>query len=98
MDICLVGFFQGADCPGLDLQTFKGRPSGRPFCVDAATLMSAFGPKPTSLVAPHMSAIGVKADMTGCRCLPSRSLLGEIGHVCLRGIVRKADVLIAPPF
>jgi hypothetical protein len=26
--------------------------------------MSAFGPKRTSLVAPHMSAFGGKADMT----------------------------------
>src|SRR5262245_39405557 len=38
--------------------------------------MSAFGPKRTLLVAPHMSAFGGKADMTGCACLLSRSLLG----------------------
>src|SRR5262245_27267959 len=38
--------------------------------------MSAIGPKRTSLIAPHMSAFGGKADMTGCRCLLSRSLLG----------------------
>ena len=30
------------------------------------TGMSAFGTKRTSLVAPHMSAIGGKADMTFC--------------------------------
>jgi hypothetical protein len=28
--------------------------------------MSAIGPKRTSLAAPHMSAIGGKADMTFC--------------------------------
>jgi hypothetical protein len=28
--------------------------------------MSAIGPKRTSLVAPHMSAFGGKADMTVC--------------------------------
>jgi hypothetical protein len=28
--------------------------------------MSAFGPKRTSLVAPHISAFGVKADMGYC--------------------------------
>src|SRR5262249_52269236 len=38
--------------------------------------MSAFGPKRTSVVAPHMSAFGGKADMTFCGCLLSRSLLG----------------------
>jgi hypothetical protein len=38
--------------------------------------MSAFGPKRTSLVAPHMSAFGGKADMTVCGSPLSRSLLG----------------------
>src|SRR5215471_9995835 len=38
--------------------------------------MSAIGPKLTSLVAPHMSASGGRADMTVCGCLLSRSLLG----------------------
>src|SRR5262249_51872096 len=38
--------------------------------------MSAFGPKQTSVSAPHMSAFGDKADMTVCRSLLSRSLLG----------------------
>src|SRR5262245_57390030 len=38
--------------------------------------MSAYGPKRTCLFAPHMSAFGGKADMTGCGCLLSRSLLG----------------------
>src|SRR5262245_2397960 len=38
--------------------------------------MSAFGPKRTSLVAPHMSAFGGKADMTIWACLLLRSLLG----------------------
>ena len=38
--------------------------------------MSASGPKLTSLVAPHMSAFGGKADMTVCACPLSRSLLG----------------------
>ena len=31
-----------------------------------AAVMSAFGTKRTSLVAPHMSAFGGKADMTFC--------------------------------
>src|SRR5262245_34066843 len=38
--------------------------------------MSAFGPKQTSLVAPHMSAIGCKADMAFCGNSLLRSLLG----------------------
>jgi hypothetical protein len=38
--------------------------------------MSAFGPKQTSQVAPHMSAFGGKADMTFCGISLSRSLLG----------------------
>src|SRR5262249_18333949 len=38
--------------------------------------MSAFGPKRTSVSAPHMSAFGGKADMTVCVCLLLRSLLG----------------------
>ena len=38
--------------------------------------MSAFGPKRTSLIAPHMSAFGGKADITIAACLLSRSLLG----------------------
>jgi hypothetical protein len=44
--------------------------------------MSAFGPKQTSLVAPHMSAFGGKADMAFCGCLLSRSLLG-VKRTCL---------------
>jgi hypothetical protein len=38
--------------------------------------MSAIGPKRTSLVAPHMSAIGCKADMAFCGITLSRSLSG----------------------
>jgi hypothetical protein len=38
--------------------------------------MSAIGPKRTSLVAPHMSAFGGKADMTLCENPLLRSLLG----------------------
>src|SRR6476620_1756033 len=38
--------------------------------------MSAFGPKRTFLVAPHISAFGGKADMTIGTCPLSRSLLG----------------------
>ena len=38
--------------------------------------MSAFGPKRTSLVAPHMSAFGGEADMTFAACLLLRSVLG----------------------
>src|SRR5262245_11117523 len=37
--------------------------------------MSAVGPKQTSASAPHMSAIGGKADMTVCGSLLLRSLL-----------------------
>jgi hypothetical protein len=38
--------------------------------------MFAFGPKQTSVVAPHMSAFGGKADLTVCGNPLSRSLLG----------------------
>jgi hypothetical protein len=38
--------------------------------------MSADGPKRTSVIAPHMSAFGGKADMTVCGKSLSRSLLG----------------------
>jgi len=38
--------------------------------------MSAYGPKRTSVVAPHMSAFGGKADMALCENPLSRSLLG----------------------
>jgi hypothetical protein len=38
--------------------------------------MSAIGPKRTSLVAPHMSAFGGKADMTIGTCPLSWSLSG----------------------
>jgi hypothetical protein len=38
--------------------------------------MSAYGPKQTSVDAPHMSAFGGKADMTLCRNPILRSLLG----------------------
>ena len=41
-----------------------------------AVTMSAYGPKQTSLVAPHMSAFRGKADMTVCGNPLSRSLLG----------------------
>src|SRR5262245_35898739 len=50
---------------------FRGK-ADMPFCVH----MSAIGPKRTSLVAPHMSAFGGKADMTIWACLLLRSLLG----------------------
>src|SRR5262245_24622842 len=44
--------------------------------------MSAIGPKRTSLVAPHMSALRGKADMTVCGSPLSRSLLG-VKRTCL---------------
>jgi hypothetical protein len=44
--------------------------------------MSAIGPKRTSLVAPHMSAFGRKADMTLCGNPLLRSLLG-VKRTCL---------------
>src|SRR5512133_3117315 len=44
--------------------------------------MSAFGPKQTSLVAPHMPAFGGKADMTFCGNPLSRSLSG-VKRTCL---------------
>src|SRR5262245_35132303 len=42
----------------------------------AKPAMSAIGPKRTSLVAPHISAFGGKADMAYCGNTLSRSLLG----------------------
>jgi hypothetical protein len=47
----------------------------RPHCLSDHE-MSAFGPKRTSLVAPHMSAFGGKADMTTGTCPLSWSLSG----------------------
>jgi len=44
--------------------------------------VSAIGPKRTSLVAPHMSAFGGKADMTACGKSLSRSLSG-VKRTCL---------------
>src|SRR5215510_3361667 len=44
--------------------------------------MSAIGPKRTSLVAPHMSALRGKADMTVCGSPLLRSLLG-VKRTCL---------------
>ena len=40
------------------------------------TSMSAIGPKQTSATAPHMSALGGKADMAFCGNSLSRLLLG----------------------
>ena len=45
--------------------------------------MSAIGPKPTSLVALHMSAFGGKADMTLCGSSLLRSLLGGKADIAL---------------
>jgi hypothetical protein len=42
----------------------------------AISTMSAIGPKRTSLVAPHMSALRGEADTTGCGSPLLRSLLG----------------------
>ena len=47
--------------------------------------MSAIGPKQTSLVAPHMSAFGGKADMAVCGSPLSRSLLG-VKRTCLSAL------------
>src|SRR5262245_4300279 len=44
--------------------------------------MSAFGPKQTCASAPHMSAFGGKADMTGCGISLSRSLSGVKRTCC----------------
>ena len=41
--------------------------------------MSAIGTKRTSLVAPHMSAFGGKADMTFCSC--KCPLMTQSGHL-----------------
>src|SRR6476660_2784109 len=57
------------------------------FCGRAITLMSAIGPKRTSVVALHMSAFGGKADMNRFyRCpqdygsiLVDKNLLGGLG-------------------
>ena len=52
--------------------------------------MSAFGPKRTSLVAPHMSAFGGKADMTVCGNPLLRSLLGA-KRTCLIALHMSAN-------
>src|SRR5262249_30057114 len=51
--------------------------------------MSAFGPRQTWASALHMSAFGGKADMTICRCLLSRSLLG-VKRTCVAALHESA--------
>jgi hypothetical protein len=49
--------------------------------------MSAIGPKRTSLVAPHMSAFGGKADMTFCGanvCFRLKADIPQIRNIMLR--------------
>src|SRR5215510_1373978 len=46
--------------------------------------MSAFGPKQTSLVAPHMSAFGGRADIAR---LPQRYTVGNAASECLSEIL-----------
>jgi hypothetical protein len=61
------GFFMGsAISPGLNIpQSLLARRRGdRITTIFGALHESAFGPKRTCLVAPHMSAFGGKADMT----------------------------------
>jgi hypothetical protein len=52
--------------------------------------MSAFGPKRTSVAAPHMSAFGGKADMTACGNPLLRSLLGA-KRTCLFALHMSAN-------
>jgi hypothetical protein len=72
----------------LDCRTSKGGRLGRraPGVTNALCSvqrrMSASGPKRTSLIAPHMSAFGGKADMAFCGISVSRSLLG-VKRTCL---------------
>jgi hypothetical protein len=49
--------------------------------------MSAIGPKRTSLVAPHMSAFGAKADMAICGMSAFAVAIGgkaDKHYICLR--------------
>jgi hypothetical protein len=48
--------------------------------------MSAFGPKRTSLAAPHMSALGGKADMGYCGSPYRGRYWGQSGHALLHCI------------
>jgi hypothetical protein len=51
--------------------------------------MSAIGPKQTSLVAPHMSAFGGKADMTICGMSAfSVAIGGKADIACCTAYVR----------
>src|SRR5215475_6498503 len=52
--------------------------------------MSAFGPKRTSLAAPHMSAFGGKADISIGTCPLSRPLLG-VKRTCRFALHRSAS-------
>ena len=70
--------------PCIDMRDFQHLSERKSFVILGADevneqrlAMSAIGPKRTSLVAPHMSAFGGKADMTICGNLLSRSLLGK---------------------
>jgi len=58
--------------------------------------MSAIGPKRTSLAAPHMSALGGKADMTVCASpLFAVAIGGQSGNRFLQRIcpvMTKADM------
>jgi hypothetical protein len=68
--------YQPQDCEGawphrVSLAACPGRRGDR-----LGERMSAIGPKRTSVVAPHMSAFGGKADMTVCGDPLLRSLLG----------------------
>jgi len=61
--------------------------------------MSAIGPKRTSLVAPHMSAFGVKADMPYCsanvRFWPKADMTGLAS--VYEVFKRQTDLLFATP-
>ena len=48
--------------------------------------MSAIGPKRTSLVAPHMSAFGGKADISGTDVRFRGRYWGQSGHALLHCI------------
>src|SRR5262249_28729421 len=56
--------------------------------------MSAFGPKRTSLAAPHMSAFGCKADMAFCGISLLRSLLG-VKRTAIELAALAPDVILA---
>ena len=63
--------------------------------------MSAFGPKRTSLVAPHMSAFGGKADIVialqnVCNGLKVLVVFGHVLCITRKSVIEGCAILVLP--